>query len=295
MELRGPVPLSSNNISIEGNGKHRSSLHEMTQFHDDYRKYLMGLFNERKDRNPRYSLRAFARDIGVASSRLSEILRGKVGLSAQRALQIGERIGLANEELEHFISLVELEHARSDVEKKVASAKVAKRLDRLEELKEDEFNLIADWYHFPMLEYFKLPNAKADIEHVAATFGLTAQVAQEALERLIRLGYLGRSENGEILSQMNKRTTSDISSQAIRIAQTQVLEKAKEALHRRPVEERELSYMIFKYRKSDVPEIKERIRKFRRELMNEFERADEVDAVGCLGSQFFQLDGEGNV
>lgn len=292
MDFRGSIHLPPNNKSIEGKGMHSSSLREMTVFHDDYRKYLLDLFNERKVRNARYSLRAFARDIGMSSSRLSEILRGKVGLSAQRAQQIGEKMGLGTEALDHFVSLVELEHARSDLEKKAAGEKVAKRLNGMEELKEDEFSLISDWYYFPILEYLKLPKVNLEVTHLAKTFGLSSEVMQDAIDRLIRLGYLIRTDNDGFESRSGKRTTSDIPSQAIRNAQSQVLDKAKEALYRRSIEERELSYVVFRYRKADIATIKERIRKFRRDLMVEFERADGLDAVGCLSSQFFQMDGE---
>lgn len=68
--------------------------------------YLMMIFNERKDKNPRYSLRAFARSLGVSSGQLSEILSGKRPLSHKLARRIAIALALTEEESQKLIFLV---------------------------------------------------------------------------------------------------------------------------------------------------------------------------------------------
>jgi transcriptional regulator with XRE-family HTH domain len=51
-------------------------------------------FRRRSERNPRYSLRAFARDLGSDHSTLSQILRGRRSLSPRMVRQFGSRLRL---------------------------------------------------------------------------------------------------------------------------------------------------------------------------------------------------------
>lgn len=68
--------------------------------------YLISIFNERKDKNPRYSLRAFARSLGVSSGQLSEILSGKRPLSHKLARRISIALALTESESQKLIQLV---------------------------------------------------------------------------------------------------------------------------------------------------------------------------------------------
>ena len=56
--------------------------------------FLGAEFSKRKLRNETYSLRAFARDLGVSASRLSEILSGKLGISEKTAETIASKLRL---------------------------------------------------------------------------------------------------------------------------------------------------------------------------------------------------------
>ena len=53
--------------------------------HEDYRDILREELAARTETNPQYSLRAFARDLGIGSARLSEVLNGNTGLSRPAA------------------------------------------------------------------------------------------------------------------------------------------------------------------------------------------------------------------
>lgn len=68
--------------------------------------YLVGIFNERKDKNPRYSLRAFARSLGVSSGQLSEILSGKRPLSHKLGRRIAVAMALTEDESQKLNNLI---------------------------------------------------------------------------------------------------------------------------------------------------------------------------------------------
>jgi transcriptional regulator with XRE-family HTH domain len=53
----------------------------------------------RRTRNPRYSLRAFSRSLGVNHGTLSQILRSERRLTTRSILEIGARLGLSESQL----------------------------------------------------------------------------------------------------------------------------------------------------------------------------------------------------
>ncbi len=50
---------------------------------------------EKKSRNPRYSVRAFSRDLGISQSHLTRILNGQRKLSSEQACRIALTLGMA--------------------------------------------------------------------------------------------------------------------------------------------------------------------------------------------------------
>jgi hypothetical protein len=56
---------------------------------------LQAEFARRQQRNPRYSLRAFARDLATHHASLSQVLRGRRHLSSKMMTRLGRRAGLS--------------------------------------------------------------------------------------------------------------------------------------------------------------------------------------------------------
>lgn len=92
----------------------------------DFRAILRSELNRRMRQNPYYSLRAFARDLKVVPSRISEILSGKQGLSPKCAQKIAKLLRMSEEEASHFIDLVTASHARSPRDRHGAKLRLLK-------------------------------------------------------------------------------------------------------------------------------------------------------------------------
>jgi transcriptional regulator with XRE-family HTH domain len=60
-----------------------------------FRERLQAEFAQRRRRNARYSLRAFARDLGTDHSTLSQLLRGRRAFSPHTVALLGRRLGLS--------------------------------------------------------------------------------------------------------------------------------------------------------------------------------------------------------
>lgn len=95
----------------------------------NFRDILKAELEKRQLRNPRYSLRSFARDLGLSAPRLSDVLRGRYGLSRGVAESLAEKLKLPEEEAAYFCDLVEASHGRSRHAKELALARLRDRAD----------------------------------------------------------------------------------------------------------------------------------------------------------------------
>src|SRR5262245_5929390 len=85
-----------------------------TQADMDHIEILRKEFNLREQKNARYSVRAFARLLGIDSSSLSAILRGKRPFPASLAEQVCSRLKLSDSEKKMFFRSVISKQSRWD-------------------------------------------------------------------------------------------------------------------------------------------------------------------------------------
>lgn len=74
---------------------------------DSISRILKNELTQRISRNPNYSLRAFARDLELSPSFLSEVINSRKRLSHRTATKIGQRLAFTEHELSRFLSCVE--------------------------------------------------------------------------------------------------------------------------------------------------------------------------------------------
>jgi hypothetical protein len=75
----------------------------------DYRALLRAEFAARHGRNRHYSLRAFARDLGVSPGGLINVIAGRRKLSLETAAQIADSLGYSPEDRQRLFRMVERE------------------------------------------------------------------------------------------------------------------------------------------------------------------------------------------
>ncbi len=66
----------------------------------DFNEFVRHHFNERKAKNPAYSLKVYARDIGVNSALLSRLFRGTVDPEMELKVKIIQKLNLTSAETE---------------------------------------------------------------------------------------------------------------------------------------------------------------------------------------------------
>lgn len=269
-------------------GRCYNSFMQYTTYHD----LLEEEFERRKQFNEAYSLRAFARDLSIPAPRLSLILNKKEGISVEAARAVAKKLKLSEQKLEWFCSSVGSLHARSIKERiefqdRLKSYKNEAKV--FSEIHLEYFKVIADWYHFAILEVTYLNDFKNDSQWIASMLGITTAEVDSAIERMKTLDLIVEKDGRLVDAFKFLATPNDVPSVALKKFNSQLMKKALEALYEQDVLSREIASNIFAIKKEKLPEFKEKLRDFRRELEREASQEKEKDAVYCLSMQFYEL------
>lgn len=261
----------------------------------DYRGYLKDKLAERIARNPKYSLRSFAASMDILASHLSQVFSGKRNLSAEKAYSVAEKLRLGKEETEFFVALVRFELASAPAER----AALATRLESFEQagqvtdLSVDVFKAIAEWYHLPILEMVALRASEYTPAALAERLGIAPVEAERAIERLLRLELLEKTETGYRKAHSNLVFKSPVPNQALRHFHKQMLERASSALETQRPADRYVGSETFAVDPALVPGAAKIVEKFRRELVEYFDSTkNEKTEIYHLGVQMFRVTKE---
>lgn len=137
---------------------------------------------ERTRRNPSFSARAFARQLEIEHSSLSQILSGKRTLTDKMCKRLAQKIALPPDEMYGLMGVN-------------SSSNKTTQLSKFTNLSVDHFKVIADWYHYAILELTHLPHFRGDPSWIAKSLGIKVYEVRAAVERLQRLEYLEITED----------------------------------------------------------------------------------------------------
>ncbi len=231
----------------------------------------------------------------MAPALVSDVLNGKRGLSRISATHIAKKLGMSNKETETFCDLVESKHGRSRATKIQAQARLKEKAAqgvvlKFLTLENDQFDVLADWYHLAILELMKTPSYEDNETYIAKRLGLSEIQVRGALDRMEQLGLIKRENEKRIPSNQNIHTPDGISSRALKLHHEQFLKLAGDALYTQPVEERDFRGVTIKCKKSDVSRVRDKIRMFLHELDQELtDTSADGEEVYQLTTQFFCL------
>jgi transcriptional regulator with XRE-family HTH domain len=151
----------------------------------DFRAFLRSELAARCAKNPRYSLRAFAKRLGTDHSTLSQILRGQRAMAVRTIERCCTGLGLSAEQCRAFI-VAERGRRRESPD----GHRQVRRLGR------DVSVLLSDWRHFAILELTRLESFRNDSRWIARVLGSTVDEVNVAVQRLLRFGLLLMTDAG---------------------------------------------------------------------------------------------------
>lgn len=255
--------------------------------------YLKVELQSRRDRRSEYSLRAFARDLNLSPSTLSEVLNEKVGLSPQKGKDLARRLKLTTPHSDHFCDLLAAKSSRSASERKEANIRANSRLRSTNAHQSiEKFKLISDWQHNAILELVDLAPKYHSVDAISKALGITKKLARESVERLKQLGEVVISGEGWKTASAVTFVGEQIPSDAIKHYHVQILKKAHDALQNQSIEDREFQSSFFAVDTADLKSLKEDLSKMRRELIKKYGHKATKNKIYCLSLQLFKLSEE---
>lgn len=254
--------------------------------HTSFRAFLAEELNRRLNENPRYSQRAFAKQLGLSPGELSEILRGKRGLSTRSVARISKSLGLSSTETRHLALLAQAgksEEIKTDQE-------YASDLKETERLDLEKFSVVADWYHFAILNLTEVEGFRWREKWISKRLGIPFSQAALAMHRLEKLGLVTRLSHGKVRKSDRALVVGDgVPSEAIRRYHQQILKLAMASLDLQKLEEREVSGISFALGKDALPSIKKDISEFLDAMLAKYSKAKKKKDVYQLELALFRL------
>jgi uncharacterized protein (TIGR02147 family) len=261
----------------------------------DYRDWIKQVLLTRQSTNPRYSLRAFSRDLGVTVQHLSAVFNSKKNISTDLAESISKKLGFSEKREEKFLQLVEFETAQTLQAKKRVFNRMKESFSEvlISDQKMDEFELISNWYHLPLVELTELSRFKLTPESAAKKLGISVLATKDALERLCRLRIL--NFDGVTYTKVNStyHFRSALENNALKEYNRTNIDRALKALDEQPSSERLYGNQVLAIDPSDLKKAEKILLEARLKLENLFSKSKNRSEVYHFGFQFFrQTKGE---
>ncbi len=239
---------------------------------ENYRLWLVKELTERTRRNPSYSLRSFAKSLGVSAPSLSQILSGKRPLSRKTALKIIDRCAISPEQGKAFLMAAMGESWQTALNRIDASAEP---VNEFQQVQVETFRVIADWYHYAILSLGDIPSNHASPVWIAKKLNISLRTATNAFDRLLKLGLIKKRGKGFYQSAKPLAATTKIElSAALRHCHLETLRLAEKALEEGQAPLELFSSVTMAIDETKLPEARELIKKFRRSLCRLLESGD---------------------
>lgn len=246
----------------------------MSNYHLDV---LRKHFEDRRRKNSSYSLRSYAKNLGVQPATLSHVLRAKREIPLNIANSIAARLNLSKLEQKKFLKSISEAKIKSVYKKtnfeEGDHQEGAHFLDPIEHAR-----IISEKLHFAILSLMNTKDFVYDSVWIARRLDKHPQDVFESIERLKKAG-LVEEKNGTLLRTREKFLTPDeVAAQATKDAHIANTKAAAKAVLEVPIQLRDFLSMTVATNTSKLPEVKKKLRKFLLEIteLMEEEPASEV-------------------
>lgn len=261
--------------------------------YDNYRELLSDYYLRKKEQQPTFSYRAFARRTGFrAPNHLQRVVVGDRNLTQEAALRYAQAMNLDSEEQEYFCVLVEREHSSAEEKphlderlRALIRYRKAKRLD-------DAYSAYhSHWYIPAIFELVSCEGFVDDPEWIAPYLRPAIAVEEAALAmRVLRELHLVKEEDGRLVPVEPVLTTgAEARRKAIADYHRSMIARGRDAIELIPSDERDISALTLCVGEDTMARLKVRLRAFRKELLSIDTSQEGPKQVVQLNLQLFPL------
>jgi len=261
----------------------------------DAREFLEHLYAHEKLRNPAMSHRYIAKAMNARSSSFfKDVLTARIRLSPTRARAFSRLFKLDSQEAEYFDNLVLYTQAETHDEKKQWLKKLVKDLPPGSRtlLKSFQMEYFKKWYYAAVREVIDLDNFAGDPERIARALRppIKTSEAVDAIELLLRLKLIRKAAGGAYRKVDNVVSSGyEADPKLMRGVIADNLELGRRALDAYPPKTRPFSYLTLSISEESFFRIRDKIRTFRKELLEIATESGTADRLYQMNLQFFPI------
>lgn len=225
--------------------------------------------------NGSYSLRAFARDLGVSHTLLNLIFKGERKVTDAFSKKALESISLSQES------------------KEAMALGLKKNLtpeEKFQKLSLSQASMMSDWVHYAILSLTEIEGFNWDHKWIASRLGIPPLKAATAMKRLEELNVLVTDEFGKMKQKSVKIVVDNNTAfDAGKKFNRGLMKKAIQSMDNCQFMHRDLSSTTFTLDPKYIPYAVSEIKKFRRKLSEDLETMGEQSEVYAITVQLFPL------
>ena len=259
-----------------------------------YQNILNQIFEERCLTNANYSMRAFARDLDVPPSTLSEVLNHKKGISPQRSINFAKRLKLPEWQTQFFCDLVAKQHAKNPSTRREAAnrLKEKKQVNHLHLIQKSTMSALTSWIDLAILELTYLKDFKPLIKWIAKKLQTDEILVAKSLARLKTTNLLevnaetGKwSDTSPLFSSTDSIPNNDIAN-----FHKTVLQLGLRKLDNPDINSRIVKSVVFSLSEENIPRAKKVLDEAIAKIVAIADESGQDRAdVMCFSSQLFSL------
>jgi uncharacterized protein (TIGR02147 family) len=267
--------------------------------HLDYRAYLREHYEKSKEANPHFSFRSFSNKAGFKTKDfLYRVMHGEKNLSQASVFKLSGALGLKREETEYFENLVKFNQSTNLKEKdfyyqRLAALRGEYHVDASAyRVEEQQYEYYSKWWHTAVRSVIDMYEFHGDWKWLARKLDppITPQQAEHSVGLLESLGLAAKDAAGRWrITHRSLTTGTPLMPLAITKFHQSTLELATRCLDEVPKEERDLSCLTLGISRKTLDRVKQKLKRFRGELLKLAEADEEADTVYHLNLHMFPL------
>lgn len=261
----------------------------------NYRDYLTDYYHWAKEHVRGFSHRAFLAKAGMSGPNyLKKVMEGHHNLTEASISKFVLALNLSGEAAEYFKCLVQFNQAKT-LEDKDQFFEVLMNLKtphQTESLDKQQYEYFKNWYNVAIREilaYFPYEKLGKELSQYIVP-NISPKKVESSLALLEKLGLIEKtSEGGYTQTSKNIAASGDLRSLLLTKFHLSMAKLGVEAMERFKREERFYSSVTMSIDETTLEAFKEKIRVFRKELVEEVKKVPKSDRVYHLNLQLFPL------
>lgn len=225
------------------------------------RQLIKARFDFLQKKNPRFSLRSFAKQLDLSPTTLSEFLNEKRSLSERATRKIASNLSL-NDFFDESPS-----HNKFKI------------------ISNDEAYLFSDWAYYAALSLMETKDFEHNEKWIAEKLSLTLNKTREVLGKLEEIGLITISKGKFSLTKAELVTTDDLSNLHLRKRHIDNTSRARKSLENDDLNVRDFTFMTLAIDFNDLKKYKKMVRKFQDELV----KVQSKSKKNCVYEFSFQI------